>query len=69
MLMLWLISMTDKNGKARERKIQLRFADSNRFMASSLNSLSSNLIDVNNMKSAMCDKDCKFTHIDSEYVA
>ena len=38
-------------------------------MARSLDSLSSNLVGVSNMKCATCSKDCEFTHIDSDYVA
>ena len=34
----------DKNGKEKEKKIQLRFIDSKRFMQSSSDALSSNLV-------------------------
>ena len=55
--------------KLKKRKIQLGFIDSMRFMASSLDSLSSNLAGVSGMSCNLCEESCEFTHIDEDYVA
>ena len=44
----------DELGKVKEKKIQLRFIGSIRFMGSSLDSLSSNLVGVNGMICNLC---------------
>ena len=56
-------------GKIIEKKIQIRFNDSTRFMTSSLNLLSSNLVGVSGMPCNLCGESCEITHIDKDYVA
>ena len=43
--------------------------DSMRFMANSLDALSSNLVGVNGMVCNVCEESCEFTHVDEYYVA
>ena len=59
----------DEWGEIKEKKIQLRFIDSMRFMTSSLDSLVNNLVGVSRMLCNVCGESCKFTHIDEDYVA
>ena len=56
-------------GKVKEKKIQIRFIDSIRFMVSSLDSLLSNLVGVSEMKCDSCKGSFEITHKDEDYVA
>ena len=57
-------------GKIKEKKTQLRFTNSIRFMASNLDSLSSNIAGVSGMACNECEEEvCEFTHINEDYVA
>ena len=56
-------------GKIKEKKIQLRFIGSIRFMASSLDSLTNNLVGMSGMSCNVCGESCEITHIDEDYVA
>ena len=58
----------DELGKIKEKKIQLRFIDSMRFMASSLDSLTINLVGVSGMPCNECGESCEFTHMDENFV-
>ena len=56
-------------GEVKEKKIQLRFIDSIRFMASSSDSLSSNLVGMSGMVCDNCGGSCELTHVNENYIA
>ena len=59
----------DEFGKVKEKNIQLRFIDIMRSMASSLDSLTNNLVGVSGMPCNECGESCEIIHIDENYVA
>ena len=59
----------DAFGEVKEKKIRLRFIDSLRLMASSLDSLTSNLVGVSGMVCDNCGGSSEFTHVNKVYVA
>ena len=50
-------------GKIKKKKIQLRFIDSIRFMAGSVDSLSRNLVEMNEITCNECGSQAELTHI------
>ena len=62
-------SFTDAPGEVKEKEVQLGFINSIRFMASSLDSLLSNLVGVTGMGCNNCEGSCELTHIDEDYIA
>ena len=59
----------DMWSRIKKKKIQLRFIDSIRFMASNLDSLSRNLVGTDGIMYNQCKSEVEFTHIDENYVA
>ena len=62
-------SYEDMWGRIKKKKIQLKFINSIRFMVSSLNSLSRNLVGMNGMTCNKYGSQAELTHIDKIYVA
>ena len=54
---------------SERKQIKLQFIDSVRFMASSLDLLSRNLVVVNGMMCKGCRSEAELTHINENYVA
>ena len=58
----------DASGEIKEKKIQPRIINSIRFMASSLDSVTNNLVGVSGMVCGNCGGSCELTHRDEDYV-
>ena len=61
--------MTNKDGKKVRKNIQLRFIDSCRFMASSLDELARNLCDTRRFQCDKCKGDMELVNISNKYIA
>ena len=58
----------DASCEVKEKKIQLRFIDSLRLMANSMDSLTSKLVGVRGMVCNNCGGSCEFTHVNEDYI-
>ena len=59
----------DMWSRIKKKKIQLRFIDSIRLIASSFDSLARNLVGVNGMMCSQCKSEMELSHIDENYIA
>ena len=59
----------DASGEVKGKKIQLRYIDSMRFIASSLDSLTSNLVGMSGMVCNNCGGSCECAHVNEDYIA
>ena len=59
----------DKDDMMKDKTIQLRFIDSAKFMGSSLETLTNNLVDTSRNRCDSCKEIRELTHIDEGYVA
>ena len=65
----WYEDASSGDREVEEKKIQLRFIDSIRFMASSLVLLSMKLVGVSEMVCNECGGSCEVTDVNEDYVA
>ena len=65
----WYEDASSGDREVKEKKIQLRFIDSIRFMASSLVLLSMKLVGVSEMVCNECGGSCEVTDVNEDYVA